>query len=83
MALMLCRLKKTWQSFQKVVKIKPSVEKFLTNVKNLNTKQSAASAAVRYETGNFPDLHSAEARPRLGVPKAFWRGIPVPVAERE
>jgi hypothetical protein len=41
-------------------------------------KQFASSAAVHCETGNFNGRTEFGARPSLGVPKAFYRGIPVP-----
>jgi len=43
--------------------------------KNQTRKQTktkfAASAAVRIETGNFKKETAFEARPQVGVPKAF------------
>jgi hypothetical protein len=40
--------------------------------KNRNQKQSAASADVQYETGNFKDPNVAEARPRWACRKRSW-----------
>jgi hypothetical protein len=55
--------------------------------KNETEKQTkhifAASAAVLYETGNFPPKTAFEARPIWACRKRSLEGIPVPVRERE
>jgi hypothetical protein len=61
----------SWQIRVKGVKTKRHTGSSKTNVKTENQKQSAASAAVLNETGNFTHRTTLEARPRRGVPKAF------------
>jgi hypothetical protein len=61
----------SWQFPVKGVEPHRYTGSFKTNVENKTKQQSAASAAVQYETGNFIDKAALGARLGWGVPKAF------------
>jgi hypothetical protein len=69
--------------FVEGVKIKPSVEKFLTNVKNLKQNNLRLRLLSKTKLVTLKEGHCLKHAQDWACRKRFFLGIPVPVLGRE